>query len=122
MKVRAYSVAGRPLVANMCWSHEEGMSLTLGKFFFSSLNKACVIFVCFTHSILFNWNFNLMSRIILNTTIPIEISDDDSDLYLDATPTLSQDCRTLTLDDKNIRIFNVMWGNLPNILMAGHCS
>ena len=72
----------------------------------------------FTHSILFNWNFNLMSRIIQNSTIPIEISDDDSDLYLDATPTLSQDCRALTLDDKNIWIFNAMRGNLPNILMA----
>ena len=58
-----------------------------------------------------------MSRIIQNT-IPIGISDDDSDLYLDTTPTLSQDCRTLTLDDKNIRIFNAMRGNLPNILMA----
>ena len=56
-----------------------------------------------------------MSRII---TIPIEISDGDSDLYLDATPTgtLSQDCQTLT--DKNIRIFNAMRGTLPNILMA----
>ena len=81
MRVRAYSVAGGPLVANMCWSHEEGTSSTLDGFFFFSLNKTCVIIFCFTHSILFNWNFNLMSRIIQNTTIPIEISDDDSDLY-----------------------------------------
>ena len=55
------------------------------------------------------------SRIIQNTTIPIEISDDDSDLY---SAILAKDCRTLTLDDKNIRIFNAMRGNLPNILMA----
>ena len=39
---------------------------------------------------------------------------------LDATPTLSQDCRTLTLDDKNFRIFNAMRETFkfPNILMA----
>jgi len=37
---------------------------------------------------------------------------------LDATPTLSQDSRTLTLDDKNLRIFNELRENIPNVLMA----
>ena len=56
MNVQAYSVAGRPLVANMCRSHEammKGERVRLSVIFFFSLNKTCVIFVCFTHSILF---------------------------------------------------------------------
>jgi hypothetical protein len=46
-----------------------------------------------------------------------------SDLFLrtlDATPTLtvSQDSRTLTLDDKNLQIFNELRVKLQDILMA----
>ena len=37
---------------------------------------------------------------------------------LDATPTLSQDSRTLTLDDKHLRIFNELRGKLQDIMMA----
>ena len=35
-----------------------------------------------------------------------------------ATPTLSQDNRTLTLDDKHLQIFNELRGKLQDILMA----
>ena len=44
-----------------------------------------------------------------------------SDLFLrtlDATPSLSQDSRTLTLDDKHLQIFNELRVNLQDILMA----
>ena len=34
MEVRAYSVDGRPLAVNMCWSHEEETSSTPGEYFF----------------------------------------------------------------------------------------
>src|ERR1700676_3480210 len=35
---------------------------------------------------------------------------------LTATPTLSQDGRTLTLDDTQLQIFNELWGKLQDIL------
>ena len=37
---------------------------------------------------------------------------------LDATPTLSQDSRTLTLDDKHLQIFNELRGKLQDLMMA----
>jgi hypothetical protein len=37
---------------------------------------------------------------------------------LDTTPTLSQDSRTLTLDDKHLRIYNELHGKLQDILNA----
>ena len=39
-------------------------------------------------------------------------------LSVDTTPILSQDGRTLTLDDKNLQIFNELRGKLQDILMA----
>jgi len=37
---------------------------------------------------------------------------------LDASPTLSQDSRTLTLDDKHLEIFNELRGKLQDVMMA----
>ena len=52
----------------------------------------------------------------LQNLIHIEFSDDESDL--DATPTLSQDSRTLTLDDKHLQIFNELRGKLQDLMMG----
>ena len=59
-----------------------------------------------------------MTTTTLQNPIHIEISDDESDL--DATPTLSQDSRTLTLDsdDKHLQIFNELRGKLQDLMMA----
>jgi hypothetical protein len=73
-----------------------------------------------THEYGYHRNFRTVHHAVLHMGTYALLPSDCFLRTLDATPgpTLSQDSRTLTLDDKHIRIFNELRAKLHEILMA----